>query len=158
MSAHLNTIEHGRSVNARGASQLTEAAAQHSMQQEIALEMEMEFAELVSTFQPPVAAAQRISIPSIEEQEMWESHAMSEETFGAGIEPLLAVVEERKRLEKEATDLDLWNAADYLPEEVANDSALLLDELEQDDILADLLKDAGLRSITIKHWSSHMFF
>ena len=43
-------------------------------------------------------------------------------------------------MELEATKFDLWNGADFLPEEDSNDGELLLDELEQGDILTELLR------------------
>jgi hypothetical protein len=49
---------------------------------------------------------------------------------------------ERKHLEREANNFDLWHGADFLPEEDPNDGELLLDELEQDDILSELLWNA----------------
>jgi len=36
---------------------------------------------------------------------------------------------------------DIWRGADFLPED-QNDGELLLDELEQDDILTELLRNA----------------
>jgi hypothetical protein len=44
-------------------------------------------------------------------------------------------------LEQEATNFDLWRGADFLPEEDPNNGELLLDELEQEDILTELLRN-----------------
>jgi hypothetical protein len=102
----------------------------------------MDFFKLSSTIKPAVTATEHISKPSMEEQEMWDNHALSNEVFDTGDDPTLAAVKERKRLEREATNFDLWRGADFLPEEEPTNSELLLDELEQDDILTELLRNA----------------
>jgi hypothetical protein len=109
------------------------------MQEESAIEERMDFTMLSSTIEPAVIMKARVSRPSVEEQEMWDNSAFSNEIFNAGIEHTAAAAEERKRLEKEATNFDLWRGADFLPEEDPNDGELLLDELEQEDILTELL-------------------
>ena len=63
------------------------------------------------------------------------------DVFSAGINHTAAAAEERKRLQQEATNFDLWRGADFLPEEDPNDGELLLDELEQEDILTKLLRN-----------------
>ena len=52
---------------------------------------------------------------------MWDGYSLSNEIFDVGIDHTVAAVEERKRLEREATDFDIWLG------------------LEQDDILTELL-------------------
>jgi hypothetical protein len=62
--------------------------------------------------------------------------------FDAGTDHSAAAVDERKRLEREANDFDLWHGADFVPEVDPSDGVLLLNELEQDDILTELLQNA----------------
>ena len=111
------------------------------MQEERAIEERMDFAMLSSAIEPAVTMKARISGPSVEEQEMWDNSAFSNEIFNAGIDHTTAAAEERKRLEQEATNFDLWCGADFLPEDDPNDGELLLDELEQEDILTELLRN-----------------
>jgi hypothetical protein len=111
------------------------------MQEESAIEERMDFAMLSSAIEPAVTMKAHISGPSVEEQEMWDNSAFSNEIFNAGIDHTTAATEERKRLEQEATNFDLWHGADFLPEEDPNDGELLLDELEQEDILTELLRN-----------------
>jgi hypothetical protein len=89
----------------------------------------------------------------VEEKEMWDNYLLSNEVFEAGIDHTLAAVEERRRLEREATNFDIWGGADFLPEEDPNDGELLLDELEQDDILTELLRNARMCITTIQRLS-----
>ena len=114
------------------------------MQEESAMEEHMDFIILSSTIQPEVTVTARAPPPqqSEEEQGMWDRYAIGNEVFDAGIDHTLAAAEERKHLEREATNFDLWHGADFLPEEDPNDGELLLDELEQDDILSELLRNA----------------
>ena len=114
------------------------------MQEESAMEEHMDFIILSSTIQPEVTVTARAPPPqpSEEEQGMWDRYAIGNEVFDAGIDHTLAAAEVRKRLEREATNFDLWHGADFLPEEDPNDGELLLDELEQDDILSELLQNA----------------
>ena len=112
------------------------------MQEESAMEQGMEFIVLPSTIQPKVTAMVCALQWSEEEQGMWDRYALGNEVFDAGIDHMLAASEERKQLEREAIDFDLWHGADFLPEEDPNDGQPLLDELEQDDILSELLCNA----------------
>ena len=115
------------------------------MQEESAIEERMDFAMLSSAIEPAVITTKaRVSRPSVEEQEMWDNSAFSNEIFNAGIDHTAAAAEERKRLEQEATNFDLWRGADFLPEEDPNDGELLLDELEQEDILTELLRNTRM--------------
>ena len=129
------------------------------MQEESAIEESMDFAMLSSAIEPAVTTKARVSRPSVEEQEMWDNSAFSNEIFNAGIEHTAAAAEERKRLEQEATNFDLWHGADFLPEEDPNDGELLLDELEQEDILTELLRNTRMYlSIPSIHLNvSHVF-
>ena len=110
------------------------------MQEESTIEERMDFAMLSSAIEPAVTMKTCVSRPSMEEQELWDNSTFSNEIFNAGINHTAAAAEERKRLELEATKFDLWNGADFLPEEDSNDGELLLDELEQGDILTELLR------------------
>ena len=115
------------------------------MQEESAIEERMDFTMLSSAIELAVMMKACISRPSVEEQEMWDNSVFSNEIFSAGIDHTTATAEERKCLEQEATNFDLWHSADFLPEEDPNDGELLLDELEQEDILTELL------------WNMHMY-
>jgi hypothetical protein len=112
------------------------------MREESAMQESMDFMILSSTIQPAVTVTARAPQRSEEEQEMWDHDAFGNAVFDAGIDHTLAATEERKRLEQEATNFDLWHGTDFLPEEDPNDGELLLDELEQDDILSELLRNA----------------
>ena len=111
------------------------------MQEESATEERMDFAMLSSAIEPAVTMKACVSRPSVEEQEMWDNNAFSNEIFNAGIDHTAAAAEERKHLEQEATNFDLWHGADFLPEEDPNGGELLLDELKQEDILTELLQN-----------------
>jgi hypothetical protein len=111
------------------------------MQEETAVEEKMDFVMLSLMIRPEVTATARVLRPSVEEKEMWDNYSLSNEIFDAGIDHTVAAVEERKRLEREAINFDIWRGADFLPED-PNDGELLLDELEQDDILTELLRNA----------------
>lgn len=145
LSSHLNTDTHICSVNAQTHRESIQTAGERSMQEEIAMEEHMDFVMLSSTIKPVTTATARTTSgrPNAEEQDMWDNHTFSNEIFDAGINYALTSVEERKRLEQEATDFNLWHGADFVAEEV-NDNELLLDELEQDDILAELLRNARM--------------
>jgi hypothetical protein len=120
----------------------TEKAGEQSMQEESAMEEQIDLIILSSTIQPEVAATACPPQQSEEEQGMWDCYALGNEVFDAGIDPILAAAEERKHLEQEAANFDLWHGTDFLPEEDPNDGELLLNELEQDDILSELLWNA----------------
>jgi len=95
---------------------------------------------------------------SEEEQGIWDRCALGNEVFDAGIDHTLAVSEERKCLEREAIDFDLWHGADFLPEENPNDGQLLLDELEQDNILSELLWNARKSIELFLYTPMHIMF
>jgi len=117
------------------------------MQGETAVEERMDFIMLSSTIKPVTVMA-RVPGPSVEEKEMWDNYSLSNEIFDAGIDHTVATVEERRHLEREATNFDIWRGADFLPED-PNDGGLLLDKLEQDDILTELLRNVHM-CITIQ--------
>ncbi|KAJ3517709.1 hypothetical protein NLJ89_g342 [Agrocybe chaxingu] len=142
LSSHLKSDVHARSVHAKQDRDSIHSAVEQSLREESAIEERMDFATLSSTIEPAATTKAPVSKPSAEEQEMWDDGAFSNDIFSAGIDHTAAAVEERKRLEKEAADFDLWRGADFLPEEDPNDGELLLDELEQEDILTELLRNA----------------
>ena len=147
LAYHLKSDIHAQSVSAQQIRESIQEAGKHSMQEESAIEAQMDFVMLPpSTSNIPAATAiPHISAPSQEEQEMWRNYEYSDNTlFDAGINPAAAAAEERKRLEKEATDFDLWKGSDFLPEEDPTNGELLLDELEQEDILNELLQNARM--------------
>jgi hypothetical protein len=142
LQGHVKSEAHQRSVNAQADMQVIQTAREQAMQLEAAHEESLEFAQLLQSGRPVAATAPRIPKPSAEEQEMWGNYATAEKTFDAGLDPSLAAAEERKGLEKAATDSYLWSAVDNLPNEVQIDNELLLDELEQFDIVNEILQDA----------------
>ncbi|KAF8953953.1 hypothetical protein BDZ97DRAFT_1766967, partial [Flammula alnicola] len=145
LAYHLKSDVHAHSVVAQQNRESIRTAGEQSMQEESAIE-ERDFIMLSSTIKPAVTTTAPVPRPSVEEQEMWDNHAFSNEIFDAGIDHTAAAVEERKRLEQEATNFDLWRGADFLPEEDPNDGELLMDQLEQDDILTELLQNIDLNS------------
>lgn len=108
------------------------------------MEQAMEGVMLSSIFpiKPETTVPTQVSA-SIQETAMWDSYDGSNQLFDAGIDHTAVGVEERRRLERECIDIDLWHATDFLPEEDPNDGQLLLDELEQEDILTELLRNAS---------------
>ena len=144
LTYHLKSDVHARSVRALQDRDAIRTAGGQSLREESTIEESMDFATLSSAMEPAVMKKAPVSKPSMEEQEMWDESAFFNETFSAGIDHTAAAAEERRRVEKEATDFDLWCGADFLPEEDPNDGKLLLDELEQDDILIELLRNARL--------------
>ena len=141
LAYHLKSDVHTRSIRAQQERDAIRAAGERALQEEC--EDEMNFAMLTSAIKPIAIAKPHAPRLDIEEQEMWDDGAFSNETLSAGIDYAAALAEERRRLEKEATDFDLWHGADYLPDEDPRDGDLLLDELEQDDILTELLRNAS---------------
>jgi hypothetical protein len=159
LAYHLKSDVHARSVSAQQNRETIRAAGVQSMQEETEIEERMDFVLLSSTIKPAIAVTARVPGPSVEEQEMWDNCLLSDEIFDAGIDHTAAAVEERKRLEREATDFDIWRGADFLPDEDPNDGELLLDELEQDDILSELLQNARMCiSIQLSHINAYCVF
>ena len=141
LAYHLKSDVHARSIRAQEERDAIRAAGERAVQEEC--ENEMNFAMLTSTIKPIAITKSHAPKLDVKEQEMWDVGALSNETFSAGIDYAAASAEERRRLAKEATDFDLWRGADYLPDEDPRDGDLLLDELEQDDILTELLRNAS---------------
>lgn len=155
LASHLKSDIHAQSVSAQQMRESIREAGERSMQEESEIEAQMDFVMLPpSTSNIPAATAiPHISAPSQEEQEMWRNYEYSDNTlFDAGINPAAAAAEERKRLEKEATDFDLWKGSDFLPEEDPTNGELLLDELEQEDILNELLQNARMCTLNFLHY------
>ncbi|KAF8970008.1 hypothetical protein BDZ97DRAFT_179374 [Flammula alnicola] len=145
VSNHLKSDNHANSLEAQRIKESAEKAGERSMQEESAMEDNIDFIILSSTIQPEATATAHAPPPQLseEEQRMWDRYALGNEVFDAGVDHTLAAAEERKRLEQEAADFDLWHSADFLPEEDPNDGELLLDALEQEDILSELLRNAS---------------
>ena len=155
LTSHLKSDVHAQSVSAQQIRESMREAGKRSMQEESEIEAQMDFVMLPpSTSNVPAATAiPHVSVPSQEEQEMWRNYEYSGNIlFNAGIDPAAAAAEERKRLEKEATDFDLWKGSDFLPEEDPTNGELLLDELEQEDILNEILQNAGARTLNCSHY------
>ena len=142
ISNHIKLDHYASPLEAQGIEKATEKAREQSIQKESAMKKHMDFTILFSTIQPEFIATVPTPQQSEEEQRMWDCYALGNEVFDAGIDPILATAEKRKHLEQEATNFDLWHGADFLPEEDPNDGELLLDELEQDNILSELLRNA----------------
>jgi hypothetical protein len=143
LAYHVKSETHARSVSAKQNEELRQTVGEQSMEEERAMEQRMDFVMLSSTAKPTVTQTVRVHVTSTEEQDMWDQHTLFNEAFDAGIDHIAAAVDERKRLEREATNFDLWHGADFAPE-VPHDGELLLDELEQDDILTELLRNTRL--------------
>lgn len=109
------------------------------------MEERLDFVTLASTsaIETEIPKPTRVSAKSVQEQAMWDNYRFSDELFNAGIDCTSAATEERKRLEREANEFAMWHGADFLPEEDPNNGELLLDELEQDDILTEFLRNAS---------------
>lgn len=150
LAYHLKSEAHARSIIAQQNRESIRTAGERSMEEESAIEERMDFAMLSSTVRLAATATARVHGPSMEEQDMWDDHVLFNEGFDAGIDHTIAAVDERKRLEREATNFDLWRGADFLPEEDPNDGELLLEELEQDDILIELLRNARMYIIQLR--------
>lgn len=144
LSTHLSSDIHRISVD----SQLMRAeaarnAGEQSVQEEIAMEESMDAAILSSVTQPIITINAASSRSNIKEQEMWNSYETSNITFDAGIDPALAAVKEREKLMQEAIALDIWQGSDFLPEQDSNPGEEFLQDLEQEDIMNELLRNAG---------------
>ena len=149
LAYHLKSDVHACSVSAKHNRKSIRAAGKWSMQEETAVEERMDFV-MLSSIRPEVTVTAHGLGPSVEEKEMWNNYLLSNEIFDTGINHALATVEERRRLEREATNFDIWGGADFLPKEDPNNSELLLDELEQDDILTELLQNTRMCITTIQ--------
>ncbi|PPQ87561.1 hypothetical protein CVT25_005925, partial [Psilocybe cyanescens] len=125
---------------------------ERSLQEECAIEQRMDFAMLPMTAKSMAVTKQPVFKPSAEEQEMWDNSASHIETFSAGINHTATTAEERKRLEKEATDFNLWCGADFLPEEDPNDD---VDVPSGTDILDKEAQNQGSQPKASEAWSPY---
>jgi len=144
LTYHLKLDVHSCSVCALQDRDTFWTMGEQSLREESTIEESMDFAMLSSAIEPAVVTKAPVSKSSMEGQEMWNESAFFNKIFSAGIKHTATAAEERKQVEKEATDFDLWHSADFLPEEDPNNSKLLLDKLEQDNILIKLLRNAHL--------------
>jgi hypothetical protein len=106
--------------------ELIQTAGEQSLEDKSVMEQEMDFVMLSVTVKHPVTVMVRAHVPSTKEREMWDNHTSFHNLFDAGINPAAAAADERKHLECEATNFNLWHGADFLPEEDPNDGELLL--------------------------------
>lgn len=155
---HLKSDAHAYSVSVQKNIGCVQSAIEQSVQEERALEESLDFVILNAASGPAVTKTACIPRQSLEEKEMWDNYVPSNEIFDAGFDHAAAALKERKRLEEEATNFDLWRGADFLPEEDPNDGQLLLDELEQDDILTELLRNARLYNPSLVFLYSYSIF
>ena len=139
---HLKSENHARSLEAREVQKSKAKAGEQTMREESAMEEHIDFITLSLTVQPELTTTARAPRQSEEEEQMWNRFTLGEEIFDAGIDQTLAATLERKRLEREANNFNLWHGADLPPEEDTSNGGLLLDELEQSDTLSELLQNA----------------
>ncbi len=116
---HLKSETHAYSLEARRIQELASQTVQQSMQEEVAVEERMQFVISSSTTQPRVSAKALAPRQSEEEKDMWERYTLGYEVFNAGSDCTHATVEERNRLEREATEFDMWHGEDFISEEVS---------------------------------------
>jgi hypothetical protein len=128
---HLKSDVHARAVNAQ----------KHRESIKRASEDRSEGMDFVTLRSSEAQSAISRHIPTEEEQDLWEQLNSS---FDAGVDPDAAAIDERRRLEREADEYDIWNGADFVPECDPDDCTLLLDELEQDDILTEVLQNTRM--------------
>ena len=140
LTYHLGSETHARCIRDKQRRESIRAVAEQSMEEEREMEQE-DFAILSSMADNSTVRTTQTHVPSAAEQEMWDT--LNNEEFDAGVDHTVAAVEERNRLEREATDFDLWHGSDFVPEHDPSDSGLLLEELDQDDIIAELLRNAS---------------
>ncbi len=109
------------------------------------MEKRMDFVTLASnsTIKYRATEISRALGTAREENMQWDICESSNDPFSAGIDCTAAAAEERKRLQKEADEFDMWHGSDYLPEEDPHNGELLLNELEEDDILNEILRNAS---------------
>ena len=135
------------------------AVVEQSMEQEREMEEDMDFAILSCVVDNSVhnTATKRTHVPSVAEQEMWDN-VLNDKQFDAGADHTADTVAERNRLECKATNFDLWHGSDFVPEHDPNDSRLLLEELDQDDIIAELLRNTSTYCSIVSESSVQMSF
>ncbi len=145
LAYHLKSDLHARAVIAQRESLSSQAARERSLREEMAMEEHMDFIRLTSTggHKNKMTEPTRVLKTSEEEKEMWDNFLSTNESFNAGVDSDAAAAEERKRLAKQANEFDIWDVENFLPEENTATGELLLEELEQDDILTELLRNAS---------------
>lgn len=140
---HLKSERHAYSLEALKIQESAAKVAGQSMQEETAMEEEMNFTIFSSTIQPKITEMVHAPERSEEEQGMWDRYSLGNDIFHAGVDHTTSATEERKRLEREATDFDLWHGVDFLSDSTEpEDAQLPLDELESSDITSELLRNA----------------
>ena len=145
LAYHLRSELHSRSIIAQREQQQLQFAREQSIREENAMEEHINFITLASTSftNKSMSKPTRTNGMNDEAKNLCNSYQFLDECFDAGADPSAAEIEERKRLEREANDFDIWHAADFLPNEELNNGEMLLEELEQDDILAELLRNSS---------------
>ena len=145
LAYHLKSDLHARSIIAQRNRQSLHSAREQSIREEREMEEDLDFVTLASTSAFNSRANERPNFfGEIQAENVpWDNYDVSMKSFTAGIDCTAAAAEERKRLQKEADEFDIWDAADYLPEDDLNHGELLLDELEQEDILNEILRNAS---------------
>lgn len=148
---HLKSISHAKCLSEQEISQSIQRPGDCPVEEESAMEETMDFVTFTSIAQSSAAAKEHIPRPTDEEGEMWDDLMHHTEIFDAGVDHTLDAAEERKRLEREATEFDLWH--DSLPEQ---DFKTVLDELEQEDVLSELLQNARTYSLHFYSGPGHL--
>ena len=144
LAYHLKSDIHNRSVNAQRERESLQSAGERSLREEMAMEQETDFITLAFNAATNAKTKKSTQVRiSEEEKNMWDNFQSFEEVFDIGADHNAIAFEERKRLEQQANNFDIRHAADFLPDEDPNNPELLLDELEQDDILTELLRNAS---------------
>lgn len=142
LAHHLKSEAHIRSVCAKNHRDSSKKAGDRLAEQE-ATEERMDFVALHSPAQHSHVGTSRPSQGQAYDHITENVYASFNGDFDAGIDPSAAAIDERRRLEQEADNFDMWRGAEFVPELDPNDSTLLLDELEQGDLLTELLQNAG---------------
>ena len=142
LAHHLKSEAHIHSVCAKNHRDSSKKAGDRLAEQE-ATEERMDFVALHSPAQHSHVGTSRPSQGQAYDHITENVYASFNGDFDAGIDPSAAAIDERRRLEQEADNFDMWRGAEFVPELDPNDSTLLLDELEQGDLLTELLQNAG---------------
>lgn len=141
---HVKSDLHARSVIAQRDRESLQSAGEQSIREEMEMEERMDFVTLASTSTQDRNTERSSTLrTSVKENTLWDNCDFSNNPFSAGTDCTSAAVAERERLEREANDFDIWHGEDFLPEEHPNNGELLLDELEQDDVLNEILRNAS---------------
>lgn len=128
MANHIKSENHANSLETLSIKEFADNAVERSMQEERTIKEYMNFTILSSTLKTQPKATVTVHTPqrSEEEQVMWHFYELSNKTFDAGIDHILAAANEKQQLEQEASNFDLWHSVDFLPEEDPNDVDLFL--------------------------------